>query len=277
MRISNINIRYALIITGVITIEIMLIFSFLYKPVYNDVTSVLTYKETAEHNYKEYLKFISDQTKRESKEAKHKKDLSPYEIQLKDSGLVNIQEVDPDIMVGLRYSSKNNFVGIDMYGDLDNCYLQKDVAAKLALASKYLHEKCSYYNLKVLDGVRPLHIQRMMWDSVKMPWEEKMKYVSPPSYGSLHNYGAAVDITIVNYEGWESDMGTDFDFFGELGYPSQESRMISEGKLTYRQRENRALLREVMYKAGFSGIPTEWWHFNSCSIEEARSKYHLVN
>ena len=189
---------------------------------------------------------------------------------------MNIQEVDPDIMVGLRYSSKNNFVGIDMYGDLDNCYLQKDVAVKLALASKYLHEKCSYYNLKVLDGVRPLHIQQIMWDSVKMAWQDKMKYVSPPSYGSLHNYGAAVDITIVNYEGWEADMGTDFDFFGELGYPSQETRMIAEGKLTYRQRENRNLLREVMYKAGFSGIPTEWWHFNSCGIDEARSKYHLV-
>jgi zinc D-Ala-D-Ala dipeptidase len=80
----------------------------------------------------------------------------------------------------------------------------------------------------------------------------------------------------VNYEGWELDMGTDFDYFGELGHPSAEGRMVNEGKLTHRQLENRKLLREVMYKAGFTGLGTEWWHFNACGLDEARKKYRII-
>src|ERR1700747_2516764 len=107
------NIRYALIITCVITVEIMLVFSFFYKPVFNDSRITYTYKETSEHNYNEYLKFLASEEKKKKSALASKKILTPYEIQLKDSGLVNVQEVDPDIQVGLRYSSKNNFVGAD--------------------------------------------------------------------------------------------------------------------------------------------------------------------
>jgi D-alanyl-D-alanine dipeptidase len=274
--LKKLNIRYAVVLAVVLVVEIMILYGSNYRETYHDSQPILTYKETAEKGYAEWLKYLKTEADRTRQQAGNRKGPSALERQLRDSGLVNVQDIDPDIMVGLRYSSRNNFMGKDLYGDLDNCYLQKEAAEKLALASKYLHEKCSFYNLKVLDGVRPLHIQRVMWDSLKMPAGEKQKYVSPPSYGSLHNYGVAVDITLVNYEGWEVDMGTDFDYFGELGHPSAEGKLVSEGKLTYRQIENRKLLREAMYKAGFTGLGTEWWHFNACSIEEARSKYHIV-
>ena len=275
--IAGLNNRYALILLGLIMLEVVLIFSFSYHRVYPDSHPILTYKEAADKGYAEWLKYMKDESNRRKKQLAEVKIISSVERTLLDSGLVNVQKIDPDIEVGLRYSTSNNFLGKDLYGEPDACYLQKEAALKLALASKYLYEKCSYYNLKVLDGVRPMHIQQVMWDALQMPLDEKMKYVSPPSFGSLHNYGAAVDITIVNYEGWELDMGTDFDYFGELGHPSAETKMISEGKLTYRQQENRKLLREVMTKAGFSGLGTEWWHFNSCGIDEARSKYKIVN
>ena len=274
---ANFNKRYGLVLLGVVTVEVMLLFAFGYQRSYPGSRPIYTYRDQSDKNYADWVEYLKEQEQMKKKELSEKRRISAYEQLLMDSGLVNVKDIDPDIVVGLRYSSQNNFMGKDMYGDLDNCYLQKDVAQKLALASKYLHERCSYYNLKVLDGVRPLHIQQMMWDSLKMSPEEKMKYVSPPTFGSLHNYGAAVDITFVNYEGWEADMGTDFDYFGELGHPSAEGKMISEGKLTYRQLENRKLLREVMYKAGFTGLGTEWWHFNACGIDEARRKYHVVN
>jgi D-alanyl-D-alanine dipeptidase len=72
-------------------------------------------------------------------------------------------------------------------------------------------------------------------------------------------------------------MGTPYDYFGELGYPVAEKRMLENGKLTWRQYENRKLLREVMSEAGFTGISTEWWHFNGTSLKQAKEKYQVID
>ena len=192
------------------------------------------------------------------------------------SGLVNIKTVDPSVVVNLKYATDDNFLHKNMYGTLQNCYLQKDIAAKVATAQKILKTRFPFYSLIIYDGVRPLSIQKMMWDELQVPENMKDKYVSNPEVGSLHNYGCAVDVSIVNEEGWEMDMGTSYDYFGELGHPIAEHRMINEGKLTYRQFENRRLLREVMTEAGFMIITTEWWHFNGCYLKQAGEKYNIV-
>jgi D-alanyl-D-alanine dipeptidase len=100
--------------------------------------------------------------------------------------------------------------------------------------------------------------------------------VSNPRNGSLHNFGAAVDLSIVDENGIELDMGTPYDYFGELAYPREENRLVKEGKLSHLQALNREILRNVMHEAGFSGITTEWWHFNSCSRPEAFERYDIV-
>jgi D-alanyl-D-alanine dipeptidase len=192
------------------------------------------------------------------------------------AGLVNIKDVDSTIVVDLKYSSTDNFLGIDVYGDLEDCYLQPDVAKKLAMAQAYLRVKYPYYSLIVYDGARPRRIQQLMWDTINVESSERPKYLSNPKYGSLHNYGAAVDISIIDQDGIPLDMGTPYDYFGELAYPEREEQMIREGKLSTRQVMNRKLLREVMGKAGFFNIQTEWWHFNSCYRPEAISKYDIV-
>ena len=115
-----------------------------------------------------------------------------------------------------------------------------------------------------------------MWDTIAVPYSEKSKYVSNPKNGSLHNFGAAVDLSIVDQNGIELDMGTKYDYFGELAYPREEERMIKEGKLTHIQLLNRELLRTVMIAGGFFGITTEWWHFNSCKRNEAYSRYKII-
>lgn len=203
---------------------------------------------------------------------------TPGEIEqsLIDSGLVNIKEIDSTIRVDLKYSSTDNFLGIDVYGDLESCYLQPDVARKLAAAQAALKKQYPYYSLIVYDGVRPLRIQQIMWDTIQVEESERPKYLSNPKFGSLHNFGAAVDVSIVNEEGTPLDMGTPYDHFSELAYPEREKEMLDEGRLTRRQVMNRELLRSVMSQGGFFNIQTEWWHFNSCYRSEARTKYSIV-
>ena len=196
--------------------------------------------------------------------------------QLEAAGLVNMKLVDPRVLVSLRYSTCDNFLGMDVYGDFEQCFLQPDVCAKLSCAQDALSAKFPYYHLIVFDAVRPRHIQEQMWDTIQCFGKDRSKYVSNPQNGSLHNYGAAVDVSIVDENGIELDMGTSYDYFGELAYPREEERMLKEGKLSRLQAMNRCILRECMEHSGFMGITTEWWHFNSCSRLEASGKYVLV-
>jgi D-alanyl-D-alanine dipeptidase len=46
--------------------------------------------------------------------------------------------------------------------------------------------------------------------------------------------------------------------------------------LSQKQIDNRKLLRKVMSKYGFSGIETEWWHFNACTRSKAARKYKVL-
>lgn len=198
------------------------------------------------------------------------------ESELIAAGLVNIADIIPGIRVDLLYSTKNNFMGRDMYGDLTNAYLQADVAEKLKKAESLLKSQDSSLTLLVYDGVRPLHIQQLMWDSLDVPMAEKKNFLSNPANKSLHNYGAAVDLTIATIHGMPLDMGTPYDFIGQLAYPTLEEQMLKEGKLTEDQIANRKLLRSVMFQSGFTGIESEWWHFNSCTREEANVRYQVI-
>lgn len=204
------------------------------------------------------------------------KEISALEMHLIEEGLVNIRQLDSSICVDLKYSTEDNFLGEDVYGDLNDCYLQPEVAQKLLLAQGFLKEEFPGFNLLVFDGVRPRSIQWKMWESLEMADKEKIKYVSNPRFGSLHNFGAAVDVSVVDESGTELDMGTAFDCFGELAYPVKEDEFKKNGKLSEKQIENRKFLRKIMYRAGFFNIQTEWWHFNSCYRKEAIKKYKLI-
>ena len=201
---------------------------------------------------------------------------SATETYLDSLGLVNVYTLDSSLKIEIRYSTPENFIGKDMYGDFAACYLQKDVAEKLIKAHRLLHDRFPYYRFVIFDGARPVSIQQMMWDSVDLPPGERQKYLSNPGNYSLHNFGVAVDLSIEDEDGRELDMGTTYDYFGTEAHPRNEQALFSEGKLTAVQIMNRELLRSVMREAGFSGIETEWWHFNSCSRARATEIYPLV-
>lgn len=202
--------------------------------------------------------------------------LTLMEQSILNAGLVDIKTVDSSIVVDLKYSTPDNFLCMDVYGVFNKCYLQPEVAQKLKQAQQYLKTQFPYYSLIVYDAARPRSVQRIMWDSVDIPHIHRGKFLSSPGGGSLHNFGAAVDIGIVDDNGFELDMGTPYDYFGELAYPREEPRMLMQGRLTHRQVFNREILRTAMQQAGFGGITTEWWHFNSCSREAAYKKYTII-
>lgn len=72
-------------------------------------------------------------------------------------------------------------------------------------------------------------------------------------------------------------MGTEVDYMDAASHITNEAKLVREGKITQQERENRILLRQVMKSAGFRALPSEWWHFNLCSRDEAKQKYKLIN
>tara|TARA_Y100001970_G_scaffold291862_1_gene430722 strand:- start:1046 stop:2218 length:1173 start_codon:yes stop_codon:yes gene_type:complete len=191
--------------------------------------------------------------------------------------IVNIQELDPSIIVDLKYSTQDNFLGKDIYGELDSCYLRKTPAAMLVSASKSLQELNPDLRLLVYDGLRPRSIQKKLWNALDtIPETERTKFVADPIKGSIHNYGAAIDLTLAYKNGMELDMGTKYDYFGALAFPIYEDSLLNLGKLSKEQVENRRILRKVMQKAGFSILNSEWWHFNAFSYDETKNKYQIV-
>jgi zinc D-Ala-D-Ala dipeptidase len=192
--------------------------------------------------------------------------------------LIDIQLVNPSIKIDLKYASDDNFMGKRLYFDIDKVYLQKDVAERLSNCQKYLKNIDSSLSLLVYDGVRPLSVQQAMWDALdSIPPRQREKFVSNPKYGSIHNYGAAVDVTICNSNGIPLDMGANYDDIREIAYPMYENKFLKSGELTKQQVENRKLLRKVMVSQQFRVLQTEWWHFNAFTRDEAKKKYEVLN
>lgn len=200
--------------------------------------------------------------------------ITDLERTLLREGFVDVQSIDSTIMVELKYADTANFMGKAVYGELKKCYLRPEAAGKLARANRLLKEIDPQLSLLVLDGLRPRHIQRIMWDIVKNT--PMRHYVANPEWGSMHNYGCAVDITIADASGKRLDMGTPVDHFGPLAQVRLEQEYLKSGALTRDQINNRLLLRKVMTDAGFYPIPIEWWHFEAFSKKHIRKTYSIV-
>jgi D-alanyl-D-alanine dipeptidase len=203
--------------------------------------------------------------------------IGDLEQSLIDAGLVNIETEIPGIFVELKYSTTDNFFGQDVYGDLTKAYIQPEVAQMLTKAHEKLKEEYPELTFLVYDGVRPLSVQQILWDNLDKPDSLKPLYVADPKIGGLHNYGVAVDLTLAYRESGQAlNMGTGYDFFGYPAYPDRENQMLREGKITKEHVANREILRKVMKHGGFTGIDSEWWHFNAFSRKEAAIKFDLV-
>ena len=120
-----------------------------------------------------------------------------------------------------------------------------------------------------------MSIQQKMWDKVKNT--SKYYYVSNPAHGGgMHNYGMAVDISLCKLNGDTINMGTKVDYMGDAAHIDNEDKLVVQHKIDEQALQNRRLLRRVMKHAGWRPLPTEWWHFNLCSRDEAKKYYQVI-
>jgi zinc D-Ala-D-Ala dipeptidase len=178
------------------------------------------------------------------------------------------------IRVDLRYATPNNFVGDDMYSPYDCAWLHRDAAQSLQRAVDFLARRRSDASLLVLDALRPQRVQERMWAALE--GTPLTQYLAHPVRGSIHSFGMAVDVTLVDASGRELDMGTQFDDLSERSHPALEEALHARGELTAAHLDNRRLLREVMREAGWQGINSEWWHFDGGNRDRIRGGYLRV-
>ncbi|MFY0601734.1 MAG: M15 family metallopeptidase [Cyclobacteriaceae bacterium] len=169
-------------------------------------------------------------------------------INYHDTSMVVLQQYSDLFVYDMKYATADNFLKEKVY-ECDNCLLRFKVAEALIIAAKKFSE--SGMKIKFFDCTRPVTVQKKMWEI--MP---DGRYVANPyKSGSIHNRGAAVDITLVDNQGNELDMGTGFDHFGEEAHHAYSN-------LSDTVKANRTFLKEIMKSAGFNPIRTEWWHYN---------------
>ena len=175
------------------------------------------------------------------------------------------------IAVDLRYASPDNFVGRILYGDLDCAWLQREAAAGLEEVVASLHRGHPEVKLLVLDALRPHRVQEQLWQHLE--GTELRQYLADPARGSIHSFGMAVDVTLLDRDGVELDMGTGFDDLSELSHPDMEALHLAQGRLSPAQIANRMMLRSAMCESGFRAIHSEWWHFDFGDRDLIRQHY----
>lgn len=171
----------------------------------------------------------------------------------------------------LRYGTARNLLCQNVYGDFQRVLLHREAAEKFLRACNDLAAARPGWSFLVFDALRPQSAQIAFWNLVK--GTEQEPYFANPEKGSLHSYGFAIDLTLVNHKGLVLDMGTDFDDLSDLAQPRYEEKFLQERRLSREQVENRRILRGFMENAGFEQLPHEWWHYDALPGAEVRGRH----
>lgn len=193
--------------------------------------------------------------------------MSKNKINMDSSGFVLLSDYVPGIVQEIRYYSTFNFVGDRVDGYEAPCALLTIEAAR---AVKAISNQANVmgYRLKVFDAYRPACAVRhfVLWGIEDL--DQRMKTFFYPELEkqdlfkegyiasqSSHSRGSTIDLTLLDMStGMELDMGSPFDYFGEISHPDYRG-------ITDVQYSNRMVLRNLMVENGFEPIDCEWWHF----------------
>ena len=178
------------------------------------------------------------------------------------------------VQVDLRYAGSRNFEGRALYDGIDCGWLRGEAAAGLEAAVAWLMREHPALHLVVLDALRPQRVQEAIWRDVA--GTPAALYFANPDKGSIHSFGMAVDVTLGDAEGFELDMGSDFDAMVLASHPGLEAQHLEAGAITREHVAARAILRGAMAAGGFHGIPTEWWHFDHGDRDAVRRNFPRV-
>ena len=179
------------------------------------------------------------------------------------------------IAVDLRYAGSNNFDGRVLYRGIDCAWLRVEAAQGVANSAAWLSTHHPGRRLLLLDALRPQRVQEEIWRDVK--GTPAARYFADPARGSIHSFGMAVDVTLLDEQGRELDMGSGFDEMSVRSHPALEDEQLAAGSITVQHIAAREMLRNAMHAGGFSGIPTEWWHFNHGDVAHVRRAFIRVD
>jgi D-alanyl-D-alanine dipeptidase len=170
-----------------------------------------------------------------------------------DTLLVDVQSLDPTIVVELRYATANNFTAAPLPGyQANRAYLRREAASALAHAQRELRPRG--LALKIFDAYRPVRATLAMVD-----WTERVHQTDLLKDGyiasrSRHNLGLAIDLTLIDLAtGRELEMGTPFDTFSAAAHTANATGLAAA---------NRQKLRAAMEAEGFQNYDQEWWHYS---------------
>jgi D-alanyl-D-alanine dipeptidase len=185
-------------------------------------------------------------------------------------GFVSLEESVPSLLIELRYSTTDNFVGeiIDGYRN-PKIVLTLETVNALNKVQNELNKQG--LGLKIFDGYRPqkavnhfIRWAKKLNDTLKkekyypMVRKDKLFEEGYVAERSGHSRGSTVDVTLIRIDtlnyGQELDMGSEWDYFGVKSWTNYDS-------ISSLQKENRRLLQDVMIKFGFKPYSKEWWHF----------------
>jgi D-alanyl-D-alanine dipeptidase len=162
--------------------------------------------------------------------------------------LVDARTIQPPLLEEIRYATRDNFTGSQLY-PFPAAFVHRDIAAALTAVQADLAKQG--LALKIYDGYRPLSVQQKMWDLIR-----DERYVSNPAVNKgRHTRGTAVDVTLVDKLGNELPMPSPFDDFTEAAHRDSKA-------MTAAQRANMLTLQRAMARHGFEPYPFEWWHFD---------------
>ena len=165
-----------------------------------------------------------------------------------EKSLVDLEKFIPGILLDIRYATKNNFTGQQIY-PFSKAYVRKPVAEALLKIQKELSTKG--LGLKIYDAYRPYDATVRFFEIYR-----DTNFVASPRTGSRHNRACSVDVTIVDLSTKkELEMPTGFDDFSQKA-------SFAFSNLPVNAIKNRTLLKNVMIKYGFISIPSEWWHYD---------------
>lgn len=167
--------------------------------------------------------------------------------------LIEITKPAFDVEFFIAYATSENFTGRPIYKN-PYCYLHTDAATRLRKA--VLLASAQGLRLKIFDAFRPQEAQEALWAHTPDP-----EFLADPRRGSAHSRGVAVDLTLIDADGAELDMGTAFDAFTPLSHHA-----VTE--ISKEAQHNRLLLLGLMSAAGWDFYQNEWWHYQLFHAKE---------
>ena len=168
----------------------------------------------------------------------------------RDDPMVDIAKVCPGVCIELRYATERNFTSKVVYPLRARALIRRSVAARLRRVQDALRKQG--YGLKIWDAYRPAWAQDVLWKA-----SPNAEYLAAPSRGgSYHTWGTSVDVTLVDSQGREQKMASDFDDFSvaaKYEYVGNDPAVAARMDI----------LGTAMKNAGFGHIRDEWWHFTA--------------